>query len=359
MMDQIYLSGLTVERFRNIGRLQMAPKRRFNVISGKNGSGKTNLLEAIYFFSALRSFRTTFRREIIQRGEEATRLSGVFEGAATGLNADIELSSTVKKIKKDGKEVTDICEHFSKIPMVLFHPANMALIRGGPTERRRFMDRALFQAVKAYPSISSDYQRVLSSRNRLLKEGRSDPRMTGPFDAQLAALGAKIIEERKRFIGATAEVFKQAFSTISLGLKGDLEYKPDVEGGETEIRNALEKGLTRDLQRGFTARGPQADDLEVTIKGLSARRFASQGQKRVAVLAMKIAETVALQNVTQRIPIMLLDDISSELDRERNRELFGYLSSVGGQVFITTTHLDHVLIESDRSDFEIENGVLR
>jgi DNA replication and repair protein RecF len=132
-----------------------------------------------------------------------------------------------------------------------------------------------------------------------------------------------------------------------------------VDGGKEEILAALDGSFERDRQRGYTGKGPHADDLEVTVSERPARRFGSQGQQRIAVLAMKIAETMALQEVTGRVPVLLLDDISSELDRERNRELFGFLRQVGGQVFITTTHLDHVLLEEDRKDFEIQEGVLK
>lgn len=356
-MDRIYLDDLRVDRFRNLNRIHLSPDARFNVISGKNGSGKTNLLEAIYFFSALRSFRTVSRQELIQKDAENARLKGVFKGAAAGMEADIELSPKARKIRKGGKEVTSIAAHFSELPMVLFHPANMALIQGGPKERRRFMDRALFQADNRYPVLSGDYQRALQSRNQLLKSGQgAHPAVLGPYDKQLATLGAQMVKARHQFIAAASSVFEKAFESISLGLGGSIAYKPDVKGEEEEMLRALNEAFERDSRRGYTSKGPHADDLEVIINGMPAKRFASQGQQRLAVLSLKIAETVALQASTERIPIMLLDDISSELDRDRNRELFGFLRRVGGQVFITTTHLDHVLIDSDRSDFEIRNG---
>jgi DNA replication and repair protein RecF len=182
--------------------------------------------------------------------------------------------------------------------------------------------------------------------------------MLGPYSEQLAELGAGVTAARKAFIEKAATAFNEAFLKVSLGLEGVLKYRPDLEGDKKSMLEALEKSLEKDQQRGYTARGPHADNLEIKVNSLKARRFASQGQQRIAVLALKIAETATLQEVTGRIPIMLLDDISSELDRDRNRELFGYLRSVGGQVFITTTHLDHVLIENDRAEYTIENGTL-
>ena len=357
-MERITLGALSVNKFRNISKLKINPGKRFNVISGRNGSGKTNVMEAIYFLSALRSFRTTYRREIIQKGETQAKLKGVFKGAANGMVEEIELSYQARKIRKDGKELVSMVEHFSELPMVLFHPANMSLIQGGPRERRRFLDRALFQAEKAYPSIAQDYQKALESRNRLLKSDFRDTKIAGPYELQLATLGAKIIESRRRFVEKIDGLFSEAFEKISLGIRGRVTYRPDVDGGEEEIKKALEDGFDRDKKRGFTERGPHSDELEVKIEDLVARRFASQGQQRLAVLSMKIAETIALQNVTSRVPIMLLDDISSELDRERNRELFEFLRRVDGQVFITTTHLDHVMVEEERTDFKIKNGEL-
>ena len=357
-MESVFLSRLTVHFFRNIERAELEPGNRFNVISGNNGTGKTNLLEAIYFFSALRSFRTTVRRELIGSGVEKAAIEGVFGGAARGLVCEIEVSVTGRRIHVDRKEISDVQQHFSRLPMVLFHPADLVLVQGAPKERRRFMDRALFQANPAYPGWISDYNRALLSRNRMLKDRPRSIETLQPFDVQLARLGARICEARRRFLDTARPLFADAADRIGKGVSANLTYRPNVDGEESDFEQVLRSTFSQDRDRGFTSRGPHSDDVEITVKELSAKRFASQGQQRMAVLALKIAEVNALSSACRRTPVLLLDDISSELDRERNRALFSFLQQTAGQVFITTTHLDHVLLDSDRVDFAIEAGAV-
>jgi DNA replication and repair protein RecF len=355
-MNSLHLSHLDLAHFRNIDSVSLNPIKRFNVISGENGSGKTNLLESIYFFSILRSFRTLFRNEIPQEGFQESSFKALFGGAVAGLSMDVLLNATGRHIRIDGKELSSINDHFSLLPMVLFHPANMVLLQGGPKERRRYMDRALFQSVRSYPSILSDYNRALMSRNRLLKDRSVSRSLLSPFDVQLASLGSAIVNARSDFVDRARPIFSNAVDLIGQGVTGEMSYRPNLIGDETVFLSCFEQTVNRDMERGFTSRGPHSDDLTVTINCKSARRYASQGQQRIAVLSLKIAEVVTLSEVTGKIPILILDDISSELDRERNRALFSFLSDVGGQVFITTTHLDHVLLSDERKDFFISKG---
>ena len=357
-MDLLFLSDLFINGFRNLESVSVHPTERFNVISGKNGSGKTNFLEAVYFFSTLRSFRTVFRKEIVGDGCEHAVLKGLFGGAAAGLKLDIELGIDLRKIKKNDKELSAVDDHFSLLPMVLFHPANMSLLQGGPKDRRRYMDRALFQAERRYPSLLSDYNRVLLSRNRLLKNRCTDKSLLHPFDVQLASLGSNIVSSRRSFIEKAGPIFREAINEIGQGIEGDMFYRPDTEGDVDVFLSVFEKSFKRDSDRGFSSRGPHADELEIFVNGRPAKKFSSQGQQRMAVLSLKVAEVMTLSNVTHRIPILLLDDISSELDRDRNRALFTFLNGVGGQVFITTTHVDHVLLSDSRKDFKIDGGCL-
>ena len=356
-MEKLILSALEITQFRNLAPLKIDPSDRFNVISGRNGSGKTNLLEAIYFFSTLRSFRTLFRKEIIQDDQVESKLFAQFMGAAAGVRLSIHLSHVSRVIKKDEKEISSLNDHFYNFPMVLFHPANMSLIQGGPKERRRFMDRALFQADRVYPVVLADYNRALSSRNALLKS-RPSKSLLFPYDQQLANLGSRIVSARQDFIEKSGVLFSEALTGIGDGLVGSMIYRPDVPGDSSRFLEIMEKNYQRDLDRGFSGRGPHADELEILVGDRPAKRFASQGQQRMAVLSMKIAEVMTLAGATQCIPILLLDDISSELDRDRNLALFSFLNEVGGQVFITTTHLDHVRLNNPRSDFLIDGGCL-
>lgn len=357
-MDAIFLKDLILENFRNFALCEVDFHPRFNIIAGRNGVGKTNLLEAVYFFGALRSFRTTVRRDIIRHDASAARARATFGAQSYGMVCELLLGPNERKLKIDGKGASAASEHFSKLPMVLFHPAAMDLVQAGPEARRRFLTRALFQAVPAYPEIHRDYQRALASRNELLKQRSFDHRVISSFDSQLARLGGTIVANREQFVSQLKSIFKRSFEEISEGLDADIVYRPRLSGDEDCYLKALSQSLGTDIARGFTGLGPHADDLEIRVEGKPARKFGSQGQQRLAVLALKIAETRALSQATGRIPILLLDDVSSELDRGRNKLLFEFLAEEGGQVLITTTHTDHILIREDRRDFAVEGGTL-
>ncbi len=357
-MTSVLLQHLSINNFRNIRRLEFLPGTRFNIITGKNGAGKTNILESVYLFSTLRSFRTSLRRELIFSGSKEASLSGIFGGALHHLRLDVNISDSSRRVLRDEKDLKDIGRHFSELPMVLFHPADGVLVSGGPKERRRFMDRALFQADPSYPGLVLDYNLALQNRNRMLKDKPSQMDFLRPFDLQLAKIGRLIVNSRRSFLNSVIPFFEEASFQIGKGMNATLTYRPDIEGEESHFLDELSRTFSKDRDRGYTSSGPHADDIEIHMQHLPAKRFASQGQQRVAVLSLKIAEAKALSISCNKIPIMLLDDISSELDRERNRELFSFLQSLGGQVFITTTHTDHVLLDSDRSDFFIENGSL-
>ncbi len=357
-IHRVCLASLELADFRNITRLSYAPQARFNVIVGANGMGKTNVLEAIYLLSALRSFRTTTRRELIRHDVEEARIRGTFGGESAGLACDITLAERSRRIRVNGKAVSLSGDHFRSLPMVLFHPSNMVLVQGGPDGRRRLLDRAIFQVEPAYPRLYRDYAKLLTTRNRLLKEVPVDLQLLSPYTLQLAQIGTQIVSARRQFITVLGPLFERALASVSDGLRGVLSYCPSADGSADEMVAALEARRGVDLARRFTTMGPHADDLEITLENRSARRFASQGQQRAIVLALKIAKTRALAQLTEKMPVLLLDDISSELDRRRNRLLFEFLADEGGQVFITTTHLDHILLERDRLDMEMRNGIL-
>ncbi len=357
-METVHLAELEISNFRNLEKLAIRPHKRFNIVAGRNGMGKTNLLEAIYLMGALRSFRTTARSELLGPKNDRARIRGVFKGAAAGLCCEIELTDRKRVIRVDGKTASARGEHFRSLPMVLFHPATMALVQSGPDTRRRFLDRALFQADAIYPGLHRDYMTALKSRNKLLKQSPPAKDAIAAFDGQLSSIGARISEKRAGIVETMGPFFKEAVEKIGMGLEATASYRPKVEGGEEEILNALETRLELDLIRGYTSVGPHADDVEIEVNGRPARRFASQGQQRMIALSLKIAETNVLAQATERIPVLLLDDISSELDRDRNRQLFEFLGGVGGQVFITTTHFDHILLEGERMDLVMQEGLL-
>jgi DNA replication and repair protein RecF len=354
----VQLDALRLNDFRNVERLELEPGPRFNVVFGRNGSGKTNLVEAIYLTGALRSFRTATSRDLVRHGAAEARVEALFGGAAAGLLCDVRIVETGRRVRVDGKAPRGDGGHFRALPMVLFHPGHMELAQGGPEARRRFVDRALYQADRIYPAEHRAYLRALASRNRLLKATAPDGAALEAFEAALVDHGARIVAARERFIAELAPLFAEALEEVSREEGGGIAYAPSARD-EADLAARLRAARAEDLARGFTTVGPHADDLDLQVKGRSARRFASQGQQRTAVLALKIAETRALAAATGRTPLMLLDDVSSELDDARNASLLAFLDGVGGQVFITTTHPKHVVVAGDRIDFEVDGGAVR
>ncbi|MFO8073767.1 MAG: DNA replication/repair protein RecF [Polyangia bacterium] len=353
---RVQLEKLVVSNFRNLVAVDIDPHGELNVVLGENGMGKTNLLEAVYLLGALRSFRTSSRREMIRHGVEGTKVTGTFGESSAGMNCEVSIGRGGRRVRIDGKNESVVKEHFNKLPMVLFHPGNMTLAQGGPSERRRFLDRALYQARPAYADAHQTYRRALRSRNRLLRDRPGDSRSQRPFEAQLAESGSRIVGMRAEIVEGMKAFYRGAFARMSGSGEAGIEYRPSLSGSERDFEEAIEEGRAADEQCGHTRLGPHADDLELEVEGRSARRYASQGQQRAVVLSLKVAEAKELARVTGRIPLLLLDDVSSELDSGRNRRLFELLTEVGAQVFVTTTGEEHVAVDGERKVFELVGG---
>ncbi|MBN2803004.1 MAG: DNA replication/repair protein RecF [Deltaproteobacteria bacterium] len=355
-MNRVQLDELQIFNLRNISRAQLEFSNKFNVISGKNGMGKTNLIEAVYMLGALRSFRTSVRKELISYNEKTAKITGIFGDVNYGLKSEIIINPDERKLKIDGKDITQAASHFQKFPMVLFHPGVMELVQGGPEARRRFIDRAMFQADTFYPSIFRTYKKVILNRNSMLKKYKIERKDLIPFDHQLAETGSLIVKRRREFIESMRPFFKESVYDISMGQDADIEYNPKIEGDKEDYIKILDEKFSLDKERKYTTAGPHSDDILFTLDKKPAKKYASQGQQRTVVLAAKIAETKALTISTKKIPLLLFDDVSSELDKDRNRDLFKFLKSMGGQVFITTTHPDYIDIQEHRKDFEMHEG---
>lgn len=356
---------LRVERLfarghRNLARLDLEAGAHFNVIHGDNGAGKSNLLEAIHYLGALKSFRGARTDDLI--GLEASdavlkaRVSG--EAAPRTFQAAIGRGRS-RKLLLDDKRPRSIAVWHAAVQVVLFHPGDLQLSFGAADARRAFVDRILEQMDPTFRNHSSRYTKALRSRNRLLKQEAVDPRSIRAFDEILAVDGAAIGQARASLAEDLAPRVVAAFAeVVGEELPLTVRYEPRVEPDADAIRRALEAAWAKDQARGFTADGPHGDDLALCVRRVKARHHASQGQHRAIVLALKIAELDVLTQRVGRVPILLLDDVSSELDRSRNRRLFELLARLGGQVFLTTTHPEFILLEHDRVDFHVTSGVV-
>lgn len=362
MNAPVRLRSLRVRSFRNLSAVDFAPGPAFNVISGDNGAGKSNLLEAIYYLASLRSFRGAKTDDLIGADGDLTHLESAWSGPA-GLEDKLEVTlarNKARQAKKNGKRPRKNSDWLATVPRVLFHPGHLEISMGAAGARRAFLDTTLEQLDPQYAAALADYQKAIRCRNRLLKQEGVDVRAITAYDEVLVTRGAIIGRGRAAYVDDLRDWAERAFSRVTSGqLPLCIHYEPRVEPNEDALRRALRDSFAKDRARGFTAEGPHADELALDARpDRSARFYASQGQHRAIVLALKIAELEYLSAQLGRVPILLLDDVSSELDRTRNALLFEVLSELGGQVFLTTTHADYIRLSERRTDVQIESGTL-
>lgn len=351
--------ALRLRAARNLSPLELVPGPVFNVIWGDNGAGKSNLLEAIDYLATLRSFRHANTAELIQQGHESAELSARVDGVAPRLHRVLLSRNEGRKVQLDGKRPRSRSEYLCSLHTVLFCPGDLALVAGAPELRRHYLDRILEQFDPVYSASLAAYNEALRSRNRLLKHDQPNINAVRAYDDLLASAGSVIGQTRATLMAQMTPRIEAAFKDIGgEQLPLSVAYRPRVEPDVNVIRKVLEEALKKDLARGFTADGPHADELLMTLRDGPAKHYGSQGQQRALVLALKVAELHELTQRVGRVPILLLDDVSSELDRTRNERLFELLGRLGGQVFLTTTHRDHILIDHDRRDFHMVSGAI-
>ncbi|HKP56700.1 MAG TPA: DNA replication/repair protein RecF [Polyangiales bacterium] len=361
MASQRVLELLRVRDFRNLRELALAPGARFNVVSGDNGQGKSNLLEAVDYLGSLQSFRGARAVELIREGAAGAELWAKVTGDVLPHEHRVRLAREGRReVQLDGKRPRSGATYLQTLPVVLFHPGDLNLTLGSADARRAFLDRLLVRLDAVYASALATYTRALASRNRLLKQETPSRKALAAYDELLASAGAVIGQARTALSEQLAPRVVEAFAEISAGGPAvTLVYEPRVEPTVVALRAALGAAFEKDLARGFTADGPHADELAVRLQETRARRYASQGQHRAIVLALKIAELIELEQRTGNTPLLLLDDVSSELDREKSRRFFALLNRLGGQVFLTTTRPEFIAVEGERRDFQVEAGVVR
>lgn len=352
--------SLRLRGVRNLQPFELVPGPCFNVIWGDNGAGKSNLLEAIDYLATLRSFRHAGSAELIQQGQDSAELRARLDGDLTPRNYAIQLSrERPRVVQLDGKRPRSRSDYLCTIHSVLFCPGDLALVTGAPELRRHYLDRILEQFDPVYANTLSAYNEALRSRNRLLKQDSPNLNAVRAYDDLLASAGSVVGQTRATLMTQMTPRIEAAFRDIGgEQLPLSVTYRPRVEPDVNALRTALNDALKKDLARGFTADGPHADDLVLTLRDGAAKHYGSQGQQRALVLALKVAELHELTQRVGRVPILLLDDVSSELDRTRNERLFELLARLGGQVFLTTTHHDHILLNDSRTDFHMVGGVV-
>lgn len=354
------IERLKITDYRNYASAEIFPGRGVNLFMGDNAQGKTNLLESIRLASVGRSARTTRWQELIRWGTKAATVNVRVRSAAGADEVTVRLADS-KQVLVNGFPIARMGELMGVVKTVLFTPDELRIVKEGPGERRRFADIALCQLSRGYFYALTRYNRILAQRNKLLKGDPTDAELT-VWDMQLAREGARVTRTRRKFVERLAVLAEEVHKDISGGEKLEVGYEgaPGDELGEIEagLLASLEKSRSRDRQFAVTHVGPQRDDLSIKADGIDLRSFGSQGQQRSAALSLKLAEMELLGREGGEYPVLLLDDVLSELDERRQSKLIEKIRSY--QTVITCTHLTADVREKigEVTEFAVRGGTV-
>lgn len=351
------IQRLEWNHFRNLVGGTLEPGEAVNTIYGENAQGKTNLLESIWLFTGVRSFRGAKDADLVQNGAEAASLKITFFSEERPQTAEIRITDGKKAACLNGVPLRSCSGLIGKFRAVAFSPENISLVSGGPALRRNFLDLSLCEMRPGYAALLGRYERALFQRNALLKDIPRHAELLDSldiWDEKLAAYGEKVTAARASYLERLCVPTEEFYSGICGNReKIGLFYRKSAQN----LRDSLKAARGGDVVSGHTSVGPHRDDLEITLDGEPARGFASQGQKRSAVLALKLAEAELLFRDSGEKPVILLDDVMSELDAGRQDYLFRHLDRF--QVFITCCEPGSVMKDRPGRLFEMSAGNLK
>ena len=359
----MHITGLRLHNFRCYDQVMLTPPKGVTVLVGENGAGKTNLLEAVHVCCLGRSHRTSFDREMIARGQETSAVQLTVERSDGRHEVGVRLFENAKKKKiiyVNGKTASKMGELMGHATCVIFSPEDLALVKDGPQARRRFLDMLLSQQQRSYFYALQTYMSVLKQRNALLKNG--DMRQLPAWDEQMALAAAPVVRLRREacqrlnewagnhylFIGGREE------ETFALQYESALSQAADPA---ERMLQGLSASREEDMRRQYTTFGPHRDDVELTLCGMPMKAFASQGQMRTAALSMKLAAFDLLEKSQGEAPLLLLDDVLSELDPERRRRLISRIGNA--QALLTCTDPGDFIGARPACVLQVENGKIR
>ena len=355
------IKKLFLQNFRNYEKQTFDFSEGLNVLFGKNAQGKTNCAEAVFYLCTGASLRIRHDKQLIKMGAESAYICAEAENRYGKVTIEANIYESKREIRVNGSKIAKNADLMGHINSVFFSPGELRLIQDGPDERRRFMNLSISQTSPAYYTALPRYNKILDQRNSLLKNNDVSLILdTLPvWDEQLCQYAAIIIKKRAEFLDKLAPYAKEYHSYLTEGAE-ELTVKPDrlYEGDEKEIAEILSRRLAnnyeKDLRLGFTTVGPHRDDLDVQINGIDAKAYASQGQMRTAALALKLSEINIFKELSGENPVLILDDVMSELDLKRRRKLLQCIAGV--QTILTCTHTERVLYGAECNKIHIENG---
>lgn len=353
------IKSLELADFRNYENLNISFDEGTNILYGDNAQGKTNILEAIYVSATTKSHKGSKDREIINFDKEEAHIRTYLSKEGEEIKVDMHLRKNKSKgIAIDGQKIKKAADLMGLLNVVFFSPEDLSIIKNGPAERRRFADMELCQLDHFYLYNLNHYNKIINQRNKLLKDMYFHPELKETlniWDSQLVSFGSKIIERRKQFVEQLCEIIYEIHKNLSGGKEELLiEYEPDVSIEEFEKK--MKMNQERDIRLKQTTTGPHRDDFSFIVNGIDIRKYGSQGQQRTAALSLKLSEIELVKKISKDTPVLLLDDVLSELDSNRQNTL---LNSIGNiQTIITCTGLDEFINNrfTINKIFKVTNG---
>lgn len=352
---------LELNNFRNYKQLSLDFQEGTTIFYGDNAQGKTNLLEAMYLCSTTRSHRGSKDKEMIQFRQEESHIKLIVRKKEIPYRIDMHIKKNLPKgIAINGIPIKKASELFGIVNMVFFSPEDLDIIKRGPAERRRFMDMELCQLDKIYVSNLVNYNKCLMQRNQLLRDLDRSPKLVDTleiWDRQLADYGVKIIHRRKQFLEELQTLLTPIHRNLTNGIENiRISYDACIE--DEKLYHTLAVNREKDIRQKMTSVGPHRDDIRFSLGDMDIRRFGSQGQQRTAALSLKLAQISLVKQMIHDTPVLLLDDVMSELDGGRQNHLLESLKS--GQTFITCTGLEELIENRFTLDniYKVVNGTV-
>ncbi|WP_449538289.1 DNA replication/repair protein RecF [Ferdinandcohnia sp. Marseille-Q9671] len=368
----MFIEEIKLTNYRNYEKLSIQFEDKVNVILGENAQGKTNVMESLYVLAMAKSHRTSNDKDLIRWDEEYAKIEGRVQKRNGPLSLQLVVSKKGKKAKSNHLEQQKLSQYVGNMNVVMFAPEDLNLVKGSPQVRRRFIDMEIGQVSAVYLHDLSQYQKILHQRNHYLKQlqtkRQKDQTMLDVLTSQLTHAATKIVKKRIEFLVLLQKWAEPIHHGISRGIETlQIEYKPSIEVLETgDLSKMVDvydekfaKIREREIERGVTLAGPHRDDLAFFVNGKDVQTFGSQGQQRTTALSLKLAEIELIHSEIGEYPILLLDDVLSELDDFRQSHL---LNTIQGKVqtFVTTTSVEGINHETlkQAATFEVSAGVI-
>lgn len=369
-MNRLYLENISLTNYRNYEKETVLFENNVNLIIGENAQGKTNVMEAIYVLAMAKSHRTSNDKDLIRWENDYAKIEGRVLKSQGSIPLQLVISKKGKRAKSNHIEQQKLSQYIGSMNVVMFAPEDLNLVKGSPVVRRRFIDMEIGQVSPVYMYDLSQYQKVLHQRNQYLKQlqvkKQSNETMLDIFTEQLVELATKIVKRRFEFLGLLQKWAEPVHKGISRGLETlQIEYKTQLDvSKDTDLSMMKEVFMNkfamikeREIIRGMTLAGPHRDDLSLYVNGKDVQTFGSQGQQRTTALSLKLAEIELIHSEIGEYPVLLLDDVLSELDDYRQSHL---LNTIQGKVqtFVTTTSveaIDHATLK-EATTFKVKDG---